>query len=206
MFKKLLFILLSMLLLNTGLSISTCDANAPMPRTPQEGIQACDEMIKRNPQNAKAYESRAFFKHMLGDCDGVIKDANKALKLMPNSPGAYFVRGLAYAVLGDKDGFGPSESKTKAINDFTKAMELGGPNAGAYRWRGAVRKTARDFDNGIADLTIAINMDPNDAEAYFQRGMCYFLKKDTDSARPDFKKAVELDPGNEEYQKYYSLF
>lgn len=186
-----------------NLLIGNVDAAEP---TPQQMIQNCTEAIKRNPKDAMAYEARAFYKRMIGDIDGCFKDVNQSLKLNPKSPSAYYVRGLAYARLGDKDEFGPSESKTKAIKDFTKSLELGGPNAVVYRWRGAVRKTAKEFDNGIADLTIAINMNPNDAEAYFQRGMCYFFKKDTKAARPDFQKAVELNPKNEEYQKYYSLF
>lgn len=203
MFKKLIFILTSAFLLNFNSAPGVVSANEP---TPQESIQMFTELIKREPKNAMAYEARAYFKGMIGDIDGAFKDSNKSISLNPNSAGAYYVRGSAYEIFSEKEEMGPHELRTKAINDFTKCLELGGPRADAYFWRGKVRAAIRDFDSAIGDFTAAINMKPNDAEAYFLRGACYFLKKDTKAAYPDFKKAVELNPNHEKAQQYLSLY
>ena len=200
--KKLFILLLSFLFVNV-IFMNEINANE---LTPQQNIAICTDLIKKNPKDAEAYSFRALFKGMIGDTKGCLKDVNYALKLNPSLANAYYVRGSAYCNLAEGLEAGPNELRTKAINDYTKCLELGGPRADAYYWRGAVRKTAKEYDAAISDLTIVINMKPKDAEAYFQRGLCYFFKKDTKAAFPDFKKAVELNPKNEEYQKYFALF
>ena len=104
------------------------------------------ELIKREPNNAMTYEARAFFKGLTGDIDGAFKDANKSISLNPNSAGAYYVRGSAYLIYGDKVGAGPNELKTKAIKDLTKCIELDGSKVNPYYWRGIARKSVRKYD------------------------------------------------------------
>ncbi len=203
MLCRLFFIILSLLLFNLGFSSSVVIAEEP---TPQQQIQRCTELIKQNPKDSRSYEARAFWKGTIGDFDGSIQDANKALKLNPSSAGAYYVRGSAYAILSEKVEFGPHELRTKAINDYTKCLELGGPRADAYFFRGKVKACTREYDAAIGDFTAVISMQPDNAEAYFYRAGCYYAKKDTKTAYPDFKKAAELDPNNEKYQKYLSLY
>ena len=72
---------------------------------------------------------------------------------------------------------------TKAISDFTKAIELN-PIAEAYLDRGAARKDKGDRDGAIADYT----------KACYERGILRGARGDLDGAIADFTKVIEVNP------------
>ena len=69
-----------------------------------------------NPKLAEAYKNRGGVKGKLNDYRGAIEDCNKAIEINPKFPGAYFDRGIAEILLGQKD---------SGCLDLSKAGELG---------------------------------------------------------------------------------
>ncbi len=74
-----------------------------------------DAYISHNNANARAYINRAGTRFP-ADMQGVVSDCGKAIELEPGNKNAWFLRGLAYYELGEKE---------KACSDFTRSAELG---------------------------------------------------------------------------------
>ncbi|MCE5312932.1 MAG: tetratricopeptide repeat protein [Nitrospiraceae bacterium] len=97
----------------------------------------------------------------------------------------YINRGIVY--IGKND-------YTKAIADFTKAIELDPEDASYYIRRGKAYSDKDQHADAIPDFSKAISLKPNDETVYNLRGMSYLAKGDKESASADFKKAVQLNP------------
>jgi tetratricopeptide (TPR) repeat protein len=77
----------------------------------------------------------------------------------------------------------------KAIDDYTKAIELNSKNAGAYYNRGIAYNDLGQYQKAIDDYTKAIELNPKDAGAYGNRGVAYALQKSPTAACGDFYQA-----------------
>jgi len=92
----------------------------------------------------------------------------------------------------------------KAIQEFTRVIQLEPNNVQAYAWRGiAYRdKDNPDLDRAIADLTQALRLSPSKsieeslAMAYNKRALVYFNNENFDKAIADYTEAIRLDPEN----------
>ena len=82
----------------------------------------------------------------------------------------------------------------KAIEAYSQAIEIYPSHAKAYRHRGEVYRSQRDFEKALADYNKAIEIDPKFAEAYNNRGIVYGEQGDLEQARVEFDTALELDP------------
>jgi tetratricopeptide (TPR) repeat protein len=96
---------------------------------------------------------------------------------------AYYNRGNAYSLKGDRDG---------AIADFTRALELDA-RAEIYHARGDVFIERNDYDQGIADYTKALALAPKSGNLIIQRAVAYNLKGEPDLAIRDLSRAIDLD-------------
>lgn len=74
-----------------------------------------DSYIKTDTTNAKVFVHRAATRFPMG-LTGIVSDCTKAIALDPNEKYAYFLRGIAYYGL---------EEKQKGCDDFQKAIDLG---------------------------------------------------------------------------------
>ena len=86
--------------------------------------------------------------------------------------------GLAYRDEGDYD---------RAIESFTKAIELNPNYAEAYNNRGNAYRDNGNFDRAIADYTKAIELKPDFVEAYNHRDDAYYAKGDYDHAIVEYR-------------------
>ena len=93
--------------------------------------------------------------------------------------------GAAYGQKGDYD---------RAIEEYTKAIELNPDLAIAYINRGDAYQCRRLFDRAVADFTKAIELKPDFDAAYANRGVAYQCEGDFDRAITNFTKAIELKP------------
>ena len=90
---------------------------------------------------------------------------------------AYSNRGLTYVSLGK---FG------KALQDYTRAIELDSRFRDAYYNRADLRCKTGEFNKAIGDYTEAIRIDPTDFVAYYDRGAAYYAKASYDLAIADY--------------------
>jgi len=168
---------------------------------------------KHEMYNFKDYLDRGIQFASRGDYEKAIMDFTKALKLQPNMGSIYTLRGRAYVanaskvvsstadfseiVVSIKGSLTPKQTEDydRAIDDFTKAIELEPNNAVNYRERGrAYSNGKKDDDKAIADCNQAIRLNPNYILAYNVRGNLYKGKKDYGKAIEDFSQAIRLDP------------
>lgn len=96
-----------------------------------------------NTKKVQALLERAAQRGDSGDLKGALQDANQALKLDPNNPIAYGVRGRIYFGLGNYK---------QAIADSTKAIQILPDYYAAYRVRGACYYYQGNKRAAIADL------------------------------------------------------
>jgi tetratricopeptide (TPR) repeat protein len=82
----------------------------------------------------------------------------------------------------------------KAIDDYTRAIELNPNNTLPYVNRGVSNHRLGRLDNAIKDYDTAIALDPKLAKAYSNRSHVYYDKGDFSRALDDANRAVVLDP------------
>jgi tetratricopeptide (TPR) repeat protein len=103
----------------------------------------------------------------------------------PDIYDAYFSRGIALAHLKKFD---------RALDDYTKAIELKPNFKEAYFERGLLRLTLKKFDGAIADLDMVIKLDPKNYVAYANRAIARFITGDSEKAISDIEKSIEINP------------
>ena len=62
--------------------------------------ESIDEVIRLDPQEAKAYRNRGISYGRLGQHERAIQDYDEAIRLDPQDAKAYYNRGVAYQKLG----------------------------------------------------------------------------------------------------------
>ena len=84
----------------------------------------------------------------------------------------------------------------KAMERFSRAIELNPQLSVAYNNRGSAYAKKGEYDRAIQDYDRAIELDPSDADAYYNRGLAYMYIGDHDRAIRDCNSAIELDPNS----------
>ena len=118
-----------------------------------------------------------------GDYNKTIETCNDALKIDPNCPAAYYVRGFAHRY---------QEKYDLAVLDFTQAVAIDPKYTSAYYGRAISFAYLGDYKSALADFDAAIRLDPRYAEAYFNRARVYYDMEDYDKAWADLHKAESL--------------
>jgi tetratricopeptide (TPR) repeat protein len=140
------------------------------------------------------------------DYDGAIQELDQLIEFNPNIASAYFLRGGAYAAMGNA---------RLAERDFGDAIRLQPNFAQAYANRGAIRYRTNDYTGAIADFEQAIKLKPDYADAksgltlaratvekegkmdavdFNKRGREKTRQQDYRGAIADFNQAIKLKP------------
>lgn len=82
----------------------------------------------------------------------------------------------------------------RAIQAFTRAIELNPDYAEAHLRRGVAYNVTGEFALAIKDFTTVINLKPELAPAYYHRGHAHDNRNDYDLAIEDYTKAIQLNP------------
>ena len=80
----------------------------------------------------------------------------------------------------------------KAIEHYSRVIELNPNNAATYNNRGAAYYIKGDYERVIVDYTKMIELKPDDAKTYYNRGKIYREKGDIDLAIADFNTVIQL--------------
>ncbi len=115
---------------------------------------------------------------------------NKSLERYGHNFGrAYYWRGME---IGDR-ARGPKEVQ-RAIDDFTKALEINPELTECYKYRGAFYGLTKQYDKSVADLTAYLKTKPNDAEYRFNRGLSYLNLGRAQDAVADMDQTLKDNP------------
>lgn len=93
---------------------------------------------------------------------------------------------------GDK--FYSQKKFDKAIEAYTKAIELNPNDFGLYNNRAVVYHATGEYEKAIADYGKAIELNPYHFSSFNNRGAAYEDIGNIEQAIADYRKALELDP------------
>jgi len=160
---------------------------------------------------AEAYCGRGDHYVKYWEPDKAIADFTKAIELDPDEAEYYYCRGETYYHLADyywdkadyyryQDEVQLFEeavinlvnSKSKAIADFTRAIELEPEDAKVYFKRGQCYAGNGDYFRAAADFTKAIELGREDWAVYFNRACAYRELGDKNKALADYRKTLAL--------------
>jgi tetratricopeptide (TPR) repeat protein len=153
------------------------------------------EVLKLDPKNVDALSNRAAAYAIQKDWNAVVADLTSAIALN-EKPEFYYDRGFAQYSLKTP------ESIAKAIEDFSKAEQLGMITEKLYSSRAACNKMLKKYAEEVADYTLLIELNPSNVNYYYNRGVAAFKANDFKRALIDFDKTIELNPKHVNAYKY----
>ncbi|MCX7908359.1 MAG: tetratricopeptide repeat protein [Ignavibacteria bacterium] len=110
---------------------------------------------------------------------------NDCISKYPNRiPQVYLGRGMILEERGDY---------LKAIEDYSKSIDLDSNFYFGYYNRGNIYYDLRKFGSAIQDFSRVISLNPKFVNAYVNRGLCYLGVDKFDEAIRDFQQALKLD-------------
>lgn len=146
-----------------------------------------DKAIALSPGTERLYRSAGLNALDADHSEEAAAYFTKAIQVKPSSHIDYFLRGSAYAKMGNY--------KT-AVDDLTKAMELEKePDGLSYALRGICYQELGLYDKALSDYHAASALKPTDAGTWESMGYIYSLRGEHDKAIPCYEKAIALRPG-----------
>jgi Flp pilus assembly protein TadD len=112
-----------------------------------------------------------------------------ALRRDPGSAEAYRLRGTAQDKLG---------LSQKAVQDFTKYIELKPRDPAGYIARADARNFNQEHAAALEDYNIAVKLAPSSPGAYLGRGLAYVGLQKYNEALKEYQWVLKLDPNNTE--------
>ncbi|MDP4206416.1 MAG: tetratricopeptide repeat protein [Bacteroidota bacterium] len=137
--------------------------------------------------NAERYSYIARTRIYFGNYAGAIDYLNQIIRVRPNLPEPYFLRGAAKQFLDDYRG---------AKIDFDRAIEIKPFYPDAYLNRAMTEYELKDYKSSMEDYSRALELDPLNDNVYNNRGIAKLALKDTLGAMADYNKAIEINPQN----------
>ncbi|WP_320664884.1 tetratricopeptide repeat protein [Prochlorococcus sp. MIT 1223] len=165
--------------------------------------KAIDMIIKLKDEKEDFKESTTYYwrgKIMfeLGQYVSAIQNFTKAIELNPDSPNAYFSRGIT------KNSFDIPDIKG-AIEDYNKAIDLNSNQYDAYYKRAICRSDIGDLKGSISDLNICIENSNDDPVFYFNRGLLHARDNNIDDFFKDLLIAKSLKDEDDYSLKIHKL-
>lgn len=138
--------------------------------------------VEQDPENFKAYMQMGILSIETNKKDA-LDHFNAAIRIRPNSTEGYYARAYYYQTNKELD---------KAIQDYTKVVEIDSTYVNAHYNLGIIRYELRVVDLASLDFSRVIKLNPKYAEAYYMRGLCEEAKNKNQEAIADFEFALSL--------------
>ena len=151
----------------------------------EQDMATLDAAVRRNPNNAAAYMSRALAHYKKEDDKQAVSDLDEAIRLAPSNSDAYLLRGIIHGHMNNYGG---------VISDVTRAILLGSNSAMAYFYRGVAYGEQRELTWASADFDEVIRLEPSHVDARCCRGDCRRYNGEYDLAISDYNGALKLEP------------
>ena len=149
----------------------------------QNSFTLWDDVIKKYPDVALAYNNRGLAFKELYRYKDAIKDYDCAIELSPGFVNPYSNRANVKNILKDHNG---------AIEDCDIAIAIDSNYFHAYINRGMANAKLKNYSGAINDLSKAIALNPASAIAFYDRGHIYVFNKNLMAACEDWKMALKL--------------
>jgi len=136
----------------------------------------CEKLIKRYPNNSKAYFFRGKTYIWEENPQQAMRDFSKAIELDPRNPETYKFRGLVFNIIGNYE---------MAIQDYDRAIEMKPSEADLYYLRGSAyldkvlimqdgkphfhQKDKEQVKQGFNDIMIAARLGDKNAQDYLRK-------------------------------------
>ncbi len=170
-------------------SIGTGVAEVTTPtKDTSVNIDSLTDVIKRNPNDSEAYNTRGAAYARIGDFSDAITDFSTAVQLDPKNTAAYTNRALAYRQTKHND---------LALADFNHALQTNPNHAPAYIGRANLLRAQGNYSQAMSDLDQAIRLNPEGAlgaQAFHARGLIHQRQGEQPQAITDFDNAIDRDP------------
>ncbi|MDY6402943.1 MAG: tetratricopeptide repeat protein, partial [Bacteroidales bacterium] len=118
------------------------------------------------------------------DWQNAIVYYSNAINLNPNEASFYEDRAFANYSLKTPEGL------QNALNDYTKAEELGVKTTKLYQYRATINGQLGKFDAAVKDYDSYLALNPNDINIIYQRGNAYFKLKKYKETIADMDKVI----------------
>lgn len=132
-----------------------------------EALSLINEGMGLFPDNSDLYYTRSYVYLESKQLDKALEDIDRAIKHDPDCSQYYYFRGFIRAK-SDK-------YLNQAIDDFTKAIELGGDKEKAYMERIRTYLSMKEYDKAISDVNYLIKNHPDNEEYPLMKTMVYFM-------------------------------
>lgn len=156
----------------------------------QVSIDLYSKALAINPNEPNILHSRCYAYSSTEQLNLALTDCEKGLKVNPNIPELYLVRGGIRQEQKNYEGAIQDYSRTVEIID-----ELGGDLVTqklAYSNRASALMEMNNLDGALADINRAIELNGATPNDYFLRGMIYVIKDDKENGAADMRKAADL--------------
>ena len=120
-------------------------------------IDLLTEILTADPGDRLALLARGSVYLKMNHAEDAIKDFSAALKIDPNHPKGYHLRGLAQEILGDDDA---------ALKDFTKAIEIDPEYGAAYYSRATLLTKMGREDPAAEDMKMVTQLSNANIESF----------------------------------------
>jgi len=191
---------------------------------PRDRLRWLTAAIERDAKYADAYLERGAVYCLADVHSPAIADYDRAIRLRPDSAGAYANRAISKLALRDVEGALKDCGKAIELNPrlamaYTArgmALRVGGRDLGeqekaftralglvpllpdAHAYRGAVRFDLRKLRGSIEDENLAIELRPACVEAYKMRGVASLTVGDLTGAVRDLSRVIEMRPSDKD--------
>jgi tetratricopeptide (TPR) repeat protein len=152
----------------------------------QGAMEKTTQALAISPDNTNALQKQINIYFLLEDEKESLSLADKAIRLHPEVPDFYYLRGII------------NNRKNEALDDFNNAINLqtSGNQYRYYLGRGVAHLNLLEYEQALADFTTSIELNDTVASAYHSRAMANYEMKDYAGAVSDFLKTLDYSEGN----------
>jgi tetratricopeptide (TPR) repeat protein len=151
----------------------------------KEAIRSFDKAAGFTPKDSGVWEGRSVARLQLGDRDGALSDANRALQVDPKSTVGYLLRAR---IRLDRNQI------AQAFPDIERALAIDPKRAEAYYWRAQANRKAGELAKALKDADKALELDAKDWEGFLLRGLIKAENGRPRDGLADVDRALQLKP------------
>lgn len=182
-----------------AVALEVISSDPSTPRTELERAQfAAEEAVRANPKDQASRIKLAAAYLERGNAVGALEQADIAIRLDPNDPTGYYIKGMAQHKL---------DRLPEAESSLQKAVDTDGQLAQFYQdaWLSLsrVQEDRGDEEQALISLTRAVNFGPENAILLYERGGFYERQEQWERAMEDYAAALEYVPNYEPAQEAF---